>query len=186
MKKFEIRQATLDDCSFVARCIAMALHIDLQEEWLHGFASICAREDVLYSYRHALIAWEENKPLGLCLAYDGNNYHEIRLKTFALFAALDDEPDDDMDLEHAEDETKAGEYYIDSLAVLPEYRRQGIARQLMQAQIEKGRQLGFTHFTLLVDPTNPNAQKLYSQFGFKYESDCYAFGQNYWKWGLKM
>ena len=123
----EIRPATLDDCQFVARCIGMALHIELPEERLPGAASICARENVLYSYRHALIAWEDNKPLGLCLAYDGNNYHEIRLRTFALFAALDDEPDDDMDLEHAEDETQAGEYYIDSLAVLPEYRRRGIA-----------------------------------------------------------
>ena len=186
MKKIEIRQATLNDCPFVARCIAMALHIELQEEWLPGVASICAREDVLYSYRHALIAFEGDTPLGLCLAYDGNNYHEIRLRTTALFAALYDDEDDDMDFAHAEDETKAGEYYIDSLAVLPEYRRQGIARQLMQAQIEKGRQLGFTHFTLLVEPTNPNAQKLYSQFGFKYESDCYFFGQNFWKWGLKV
>ena len=116
----EIRPATLEDCLFVARCIGMALHIELPEERLPGVASICAREDVLYSYRHALIAWEDNKPMGLCLAYDGNNYHEIRQRTFALFAALDDEPDDDMDLEHAEDETQAGEYYIDSLAVLPE------------------------------------------------------------------
>lgn len=182
----EIRPATLEDCLFVARCIGMALHIELPEEQLPGVASICAREDVLYSYRHALIAWEDNKPMGLCLAYDGNNYHEIRLRTFALFAALDDEPDDDMDLEHAEDETQAGEYYIDSLAVLPEYRRRGIARQLMQAQIERGRQLGFTHFTLLVDPVNPNAQGLYSQLGFQYESDCYAFGQIYWKWGMNL
>ena len=82
--------------------------------------------------------------------------------------------------------SQAGEYYIDSLAVLPEYRRRGIARQLMQAQIEQGRQLGFTHFTLLVDPVNPNAQGLYSQLGFQYESDCYAFGQKFWKWGMNL
>ena len=184
MKKIEIRPATLNDCLFVARCIGMALHIDLEEERLPGVASICAREDVLYSYRHALIAWEGETLVGLCLAYDGNNYHEIRLRTFALFAALDDDEEDDMDLEHAEDETQAGEYYIDSLAVLPEYRRRGIARQLMQAQIERGRQLGFMHFTLLVDPVNPDAQRLYAQLGFRYESDCYAFGQTYWKWGM--
>ncbi len=184
MKKIEIRPATLDDCLFVARCIAMALHIELSEERLPRVADICRREDVLYSYRNALIAWDGDTPLGLCLAYDGDNYHEIRLRTFALFAAIDDQKDDDMDLEHAEDETQAGEYYIDSLAVLPEFRRLGIGKQLMEAQIEQGRQLGFSHFTLLVDPVNPNAQGLYSQLGFKYESDCYAFGQIYWKWGV--
>ncbi len=184
MKKIEIRPATLDDCLFVARGIGMALHIEMPEERLPLVASICEREDVLYSYKNTLIAWDGDTPLGLCLAYDGENYHEIRIRTFALFAAISDKEGNDMDLENAEDETEAGEYYIDSLAVMPEYRRLGIGRLLMEAQIKRGRQLGFTHFTLLVDPANPNAQKLYSQLGFRYESDCYAFGQIYWKWGV--
>lgn len=185
MKNIEIRPATLDDCQFVARCVCMALHHDLPNEELQGVAAICAREDVLYSYKHALIGWLDDEPVGLCLAYDGDGYHEIRVRTFAAFAALHPDQEDDMDLANAEDETEAGEYYIDSLAVLPAYRRRGYARLLMQAQIAWGQRLGHTRFTLLVDPENPDAQSLYRQLGFEHEGDCYAFGQIYWKWSCR-
>lgn len=180
----DIRPATVHDSEFVARCVCMALHHEPSSMELPGIAAICRREDVLYSYRHALIAWIDDVPVGLCLAYPGEGYHDIRIRTFAAFAALHPNEEDDMDLANAEDETCAGEYYIDSLAVLPEYRRQGIARLLMQAQIQKGIDLELLHQTLLVDPENPNAQQLYASLGFKYESDCYAFGQIYWKWGI--
>ena len=180
-KMFSILPATLADCPFVARCICMALHHEASDDELPYIAQICARPDVLYSYRHALIGWLDDVPVGLCLAYDGDGYHETRLRTFALFA----QNNEAMDLEHAEDETCAGEFYIDSLAVLPPYRRHGYARQLMQAQMARGRQMGLTHQTLLVDPDNPQAQALYAQLGFSYESDCYAFGQTFLKWGVQ-
>lgn len=174
-----IKEARKEDAMFVAWGVCTALHSEMSEEQLKPIAGICSREDVLYSYRHALIAWVDGKPAGLCLAYNGEGYHEIRLRTFALFQV-----NDSMDLENAEDETCAGEYYIDSLAVKPEYRRQGIARKLMEAQIKRGLEKGLAHITLLVDPENPNAQKLYKELGFEYLEDCYAFGQVFWKWGL--
>lgn len=179
-----IKPAKPEDALFVARCVCMALHHEPETEELPGIAEICRREDVLYSYRHAIIAWIDETPVGLCLAYDGNGYHETRLRTFAAFAALHPDEEDDMDLANAEDETCAGEFYIDSLAVIPAYRRHGIGRRLMKAQMERGFSLGLSHQTLLVDPENPEAQRLYESLGFKYESDCYAFGQTYWKWGI--
>ena len=173
------------DAAFVARCVCMALHHEPSADELPGIARICLRTDVLYSYRHALIAWLDDVPVGLCLAYPGEGYHDIRVRTFAAFAALHPNEPDTMDLANAEDETCDGEYYIDSLAVLPEYRRHGIGRQLMQAQIRQGQQAGYHHLTLLVDPDNPSAQQLYASLGFRHEGDCYAFGQTYWKWGIK-
>ncbi len=183
MQNLSIRPATIADSAFVARCVCMALHHEPSSSELPGIAAICSREDVLYSYRHALIAWLGDVPVGLCLAYDGQDYHTIRLRTFAAFAALHPDEEDTMDLTHADDETEAGEFYIDSLAVLPEYRRQGLGRKLMQAQMQRGLSLGLQHQTLLVDPDNPTAQQLYASLGFVYESDCYAFGQIYKKWG---
>lgn len=179
-----IREARKEDAAFVARCVCMALHHELSDDELPRVAAICSREDVLYSYQRAIIAWLDEEPVGLCLAYDGEGYHETRVRTFALFAEGQEE-DNGMDLEHAEDETGPGEYYIDSLAVLPSYRRRGIARLLMKAQIKRGLEKGLAHITLLVDPENPDAQGLYRQLGFEYHSDCYAFGQIYWKWELK-
>ena len=41
-----------------------------------------------------------------------------------------------------DDETQAGELYLDSLAVLPDYRRQGIAQCLLHATKEKADKMG--------------------------------------------
>ena len=185
------RWATKADAPFIAWGVCCALHNHPSEAMLDYIAKeVCSREaDILYSYRNALLACVDGHPVGLCLSYDGEGYHERRLRTFALFdqapvEATDDEGQD-MDLEHAEDETQAGEYYIDSLAVLPEYRGRGIARQLMQAQIAHGHSLGLPS-TLLVDPDNPPALRLYESLGFRYHSDCYAFGMIYTKMALPL
>lgn len=180
------RWATQADAPFIAWGVCCALHTHPSDDLLRFIANeVCSREaDILYSYRNALLAEIDGRPVGLCLCYDGQGYHERRLRTFALFdqSPVDDTESDepDMDLENAEDETQAGEYYIDSLAVLPEFRDHGIARQLMLKQIEHGRSLGLPS-TLLVDPANPPALRLYESLGFRYHSDCYAFGMIYTK-----
>lgn len=178
-----LRWATPQDTPFVAWGICCALHREPDETFLQFVASICQRDDVLYSYKHTLLACLDGNPVGLCLCYDGAQYHEMRIRTFALFQSADSDDaseGDDLDLEHMEDESGPGEYYIDSLAVKPAFRGRGIARQLMNAQIAHGRSLDL-ECTLLVDPDNPDALRLYKDLGFVYTSDCYAFGQIFWK-----
>ena len=69
------------------------------------------------------------------------------------------------------DETQAGELYLDSLAVLPEYRRQGIARKLLLATKERANLLGLPRVGLLVDKDNPVGEALYTSVGFQYVND---------------
>lgn len=167
----------MDEIEFIARGVIMALHNEPTPELLATMKKVVALDDTLYSHRHAMVQHNaEGQPVGLCLAYDGADYRAMRERTFAFF------PDSsaDLDLTHMEDEAGAGEWYIDSLAVLPEYRRQGIARHLLKAQIKKGQDLGLTP-TLLVDPDNPSALRLYESVGFRYDCDVYAFGQIFWK-----
>ena len=157
-----------------------------------SIARICERDDVLYSYKHAIIAWEGDIPIGICLCYDGAKYHEMRKITFSLFDELmHDEPDhqetcgepvESMDLDNMQDEAEAGEYYMDSLAVWPEWRGRGIGMKLMQAQIDRACKLGFKKASLLVDPENENAKRMYRKLGFMDDSEVYAFGQIFWKW----
>ena len=184
----KIQDARIEDCEFVARGICMALHFVPDEKKIKGIAEICQREDVLYSYRHAIIAWEDDEPIGLCLCYDGGKYHEMRKVTFPLFESLmgGDSNHEQMDLENAEDEAVAGEYYFDSLAVMPEWRNRGVAARLMQAQKDKAKAMGFKKSTLLVDPENTGAQYLYKKMGFEEDTDVYAFGQTFWKWKAKV
>ena len=67
--------------------------------------------------------------------------------------------------------TQAGELYLDSLAVLPDYRRQGIARRLLKATKEKALRMGLPCVGLLVDKGNPAGEALYVSVGFRYVND---------------
>ena len=70
-----------------------------------------------------------------------------------------------------DDETQAGELYLDSLAVLPEYRRRGIANRLIRATKERADKMGLPCVGLLVDKGNPDGEALYASIGFKYVND---------------
>ena len=70
-----------------------------------------------------------------------------------------------------DDETQAGELYLDSLAVLPAYRRQGIAQRLLIATKERAQLLHLPRVGLLVDKGNPDGEALYTKVGFVYLND---------------
>lgn len=175
-EQLTIRRATREDAAFVARMVMMALHSEENPDILAIMTNVCTMDATLYSWRHALVAEAEGQPAGLCLCYDGAGYSAMRARTFAFFP----QADDGLDLENMEDETCAGEYYVDSLAVLPAFRQRGIARQLLEAQVAAGLSQHLIP-TLLVDPDNPPALRLYRAVGFTYLCDTYAFGQTYWK-----
>jgi ribosomal protein S18 acetylase RimI-like enzyme len=55
---------------------------------------------------------------------------------------------------------------IHDLAVIPEYRGQGVGRLLLERVEAKGRELGCCKLTLEVRVDNHRAQRLYAQVGF--------------------
>ncbi|MBW1953122.1 MAG: ribosomal protein S18-alanine N-acetyltransferase, partial [Deltaproteobacteria bacterium] len=61
----------------------------------------------------------------------------------------------------------ADEMHILNLAVHPAYRRQGIARRLLQEALHRARGLGARQAWLEVRPSNQAAQSLYHSLGFK-------------------
>jgi len=68
---------------------------------------------------------------------------------------------------HPEDETQAGEYYIDCVGVIPNQQGKGIGTQVFLFLIneyanQKDKTLG-----LLVDKKNPKAKQLYLKLGFE-------------------
>jgi ribosomal-protein-alanine N-acetyltransferase len=58
------------------------------------------------------------------------------------------------------------ELHINNLAVLPEFRRLGIASALLTFVLQKGAELGARRATLEVRRSNDAARALYERFGF--------------------
>jgi [ribosomal protein S18]-alanine N-acetyltransferase len=58
------------------------------------------------------------------------------------------------------------ELHINNLAVVPEYRRAGVATALLTFVLEEGARLGAQRATLEVRRSNQPARQLYERFGF--------------------
>ena len=67
---------------------------------------------------------------------------------------------------------------ITNVMILPEYRRQGIAKQMLKDLLERGRRLGAEEFTLEVRINNTPAIKLYEGLGFVNEGIRPGFYNN--------
>ena len=78
------------------------------------------------------------------------------------------------------DETGRGEYYLDSIGVLPEFRGLGVGRALVEAFCNKVFAEGHERVGLMVDYDNPQAEKLYISLGFERVGTRLLFKHNMW------
>ena len=177
----EIKNARKEQSASIARLIILAMTDDCclhfcgvghgLDDFRRMMTSLVEREDSQYSYRNTLVAMDDEKVVGVAVSYDGARLHELR-------QAFIEAAKEQIGKDHSgmDDETQAGELYFDSLAVLPEYRRQGIARRLLRATKEKADQMGLPCLGLLVDKGNPAGESLYASVGFRYVNDSYWGG----------
>ena len=159
----EVREATKNLAAEIACLIMTAMTDDCclyfcgegygLEDFRKMMTILVECEDSQYSYRNTLVAMDADKVVGISVSYDGERLHVGK------------------DHSGMDDETQAGELYLDSLAVLPEYRRQGIARKLLLATKERANLLGLPRVGLLVDKDNPVGEALYTSVGFQYVND---------------
>ena len=172
----EIKRAHKEQSAEIARLIMIAmtdeccLYFCGEGYGLTDFhkmmTSLVERTDSQYSYKNALVAMDNDKLVGVAVSYDGALLHELR-QVFIEVAS------EQIGKDHSliDDETQAGELYLDSLAVIPEYRRQGIAQRLLKATKEKANQMKIPCVGLLVDKGNPVGESLYLSVGFRYVND---------------
>ena len=177
MTMIDIRDATKSQAADIARLIMMAMTDDCclhfcgvghgLEDFYKMMTSLVEREDSQYSYRNTLVAMADNKVVGIAVSYNGGRLHELRQAFIQAAKEYIGKDHSGMD-----DETQAGELYLDSLAVLPGYRRQGIGQRLLSATKEKADMMGLPRVGLLVDKGNPAGEALYASVGFQYANDC--------------
>lgn len=182
-EKTRIRDASLDDVELVSRSVVSAAHLsDFAPESMYDeeFAEICSREDTLYSYRHARILTVDGVPVGCMVSYPGDIYGQAREITFKMFTDVSQEVSDATGTE-----TFPGEWYLDSLAVLPAHRNSGLGSLLIRDAIETGRRRGYRKFALIVEKSSPDLQQYYSSFGFIPGEDINFFGDSYMRMTLE-
>ena len=171
----KIRKATKADSKLIARVVAMAIGYEMAEDYagddvIKVLGEVAEKEVSQYSFRNALIAEADGQPAGVIVGYDGGKLQELRDGSLAVIRKYH------PDLEITEDETEKGEFYLDSIGVLPEYRGKGIATKLIDAKIKEASEAGHKCFGLLVDFDNANAERLYESLGFRYVGDRPFFG----------
>lgn len=161
-----IMMAMTDDC-----CLHFCGEGFGLKDFLRLMTLLVEREDSQYSYKNTYVACDGDKVVGISVSYDGARLHELRRPFFELSKEYIGRDNSGMD-----DETQAGELYLDSLAVLPEYRRQGIAGRLVKATKERADELNIPNVGLLVDKTNPVGESFYASVGFRYSNDSHWGG----------
>jgi ribosomal protein S18 acetylase RimI-like enzyme len=178
----QLRDATLDDAPFIARVVLAGIDMldmdavlpDEQRAIFEHLIKICRMDDTLYSYLNTRIAEIDGNPVGALVAYDGACYAKMREKTFGLVQQTSG-----MDLSNNAMETGPSEFYLDSMAILSDYRGIGIGKLLMRDRVDFAFNNGFQKVTLLVDKEKPRLQHYYESDGFAFSEELFVFGSWY-------
>lgn len=173
--KITLRAARKEDAEAIARVITMAIGAEPETFELYPiFVQLAAHDHSQYSYRNSIIAEVDGCVAAAVVAYDGGRLHELREPLYQL---MQQQLGKRIEIE---EETQAGEYYLDSIAVFAPYRGMGIARMLVDEIGRKAVAANFEHVDLLVDMDNPKAEALYSSMGFERINPTTFLGHKMW------
>ncbi len=134
-----------------------------------------------YSYQYADVAVMSGSVGGLLLAYSGKEMMSLRFPMARqLFAVLGLAGGfrflrRSLPLMGAK-ETEPEEYFINSLAVLPELQGQGIGTRLLSWAESKAQLQGLDRISLTVEIGNEQATSLYEHLGYQI-AETVEFGQ---------
>ena len=179
-----IRPALPEDVAFLAKVVAVAASLvtmeELQEnvsdERLKVMEELCASDWSLYSWQRAITAvdQESGRSVGCIISYDGAIYEKARALTFSYAEKRLGKNFGTTDIE-----THPGEYYLDSMAILPEFRGDKLGQRLMNAAMEVAARQGHKKVTLIADKHAPRLRAYYSQLGFKEVEEISFFDHPY-------
>lgn len=165
-----IREARKEDAEEIIELFKiiltdMELPIMMEVSWERlkpALVEAAEQENYRQSYKNALVKDCAGKIAGFCFGYQGGLADIV----YAPLATILDA----HNLPHFEtfmdNETLPGEWYIDSIVTHPDFRGQGVGKELMEAAYERARANGMAVVGLNVDHDNPRAKALYESQGF--------------------
>lgn len=120
-------------------------------------ARIVASEDDMFSYNNIRVLETGGKIAAMSLCFEAftrtPEQMELIPEHFRIFKELTG--------------TIPGEFYLDSLAALPDFRGKGYGRIMLEDSIEKARSQGYSAIYLLAFSENIAGVSLYEKTGFK-------------------
>lgn len=126
-----------------------------------------------YSYQNVTLAKDNQEIVGAFTLYNGADLIKLRQPVLDLLKSKYQREI------FPQEETEAGEMYIDTIAVLPQYRGKGYGGIILDYIIEEYGNKKNATIGLLVDLTNPKAKKLYESKGFKYVGEKQLMNENH-------
>jgi len=175
-----IRKAKAEESKIIASYIMLAMDDIIYRfigeesfEKATNFLNCLIQEKVnQYSYENCWVAESESEIVAAAIVYDGARFKELRKPVVNTIKAMFN-----RDF-HPEEETQAGEYYIDCLGVNSNQQGKGIGTKMFQFLInefvhKRGKTLG-----LLVDKKNPKAKQLYLKLGFEIVDEKILVGKD--------
>ncbi|PTA69079.1 GNAT family N-acetyltransferase [Deinococcus arcticus] len=162
-----VRPATTQDAAFAAPLIQATIGrigwaltgVASDRAAAQAIAHHWAQPDHRLSFTHARVLERSGQPLGLAVAYPGADAPALDSFWRARLRALG-QPDD------IESEGTPGELYLDTLAVVPAARGQGLGARLLAHTAGWAAGLALPRVGLLVEADNP-AARLYARVGFR-------------------
>ena len=168
MDNLIIRMALKEEAAKLAELFLLAWPVEeimqssgsTYQQLLESVTDISASPQTIYSYENSFVAEINGKIVGAMCGYDGADYQKLKQPVVDVIG-------EDSGFAQLK-ETEAGEFYLDSVGVHPEYRGRGIASRLFEAQITRAASLGHKSVGLIVDIDKPQAEALYARLGFKH------------------
>ena len=165
----EIRKAKPEDSKAIAAYLLLAM-----DEIVYQFIGeksvekatlflthLAGSQSNQYSYENCWVIELEGEVVAVAVVYDGAHLQALRVPVAEAVKTMfnrDFNP---------ENETEAGEFYIDSIGVSPRQQGKGLGSKLFHFLIDEYVNKGNGTLGLLVDKANPNAKKLYIKLGFE-------------------
>jgi len=113
------------------------------------------REDSVFSYKNCIVIEKTDKVIGMLVAFPMISAHDSG-----------DEVVDPVLAPYSKLECN-NSYYICGMAVLPEYRGQGIGTRLLATAKQHAHAKGFNRLSLIVFEQNSGAKRLYERAGYR-------------------
>ena len=170
MEQHRFRPATVEDAAVLARLVndageGMPLYLwsgmaePGESAWDVGRRR-AARETGSFSYRNATVIEHEGRAAGALIGYEiGGTPEPIAPDTPPMFVPL-------QELENLALDT----WYVNVLAVLPDFRNLGLGSRLLDLAHETGQKRRKRGMSIIVADSNEGARRLYERCGYRERS----------------